>query len=74
MKDDKWVKRWVVHSESGNGDYIVGQDKDGNWGCSCRGWTSHVPRTDCKHIRLVKSGGGETLTEHIIAKLAGRGR
>lgn len=72
LSEDKWVRRWVVPSSSGDGDYIVAQDKDGNWACSCRGWTSHVPRTDCRHIREVKAGGGATLTEHVIGKLAGR--
>jgi len=70
---DKWVKRFVVPSSSGGGEYIVSQDRDGNWACSCPGWTRHVPRTDCKHIREVRDyGGGETLTEHVIGKLAGR--
>ena len=73
MGDDKWVKRWVAPSSSGDGDYIVAQDAEGNWACSCRGWTSHVPRTDCKHIRLIKEGGGMTLTEHTVAKLGGVG-
>ena len=71
MKDDKWIHRWVVPSSSGGGEYIVGQDAEGNWGCSCVGWTRHTPRTDCKHIREVKAGGGQTITEHIIGKLEG---
>jgi len=71
MRDDKWVKRWVVPSSSGNGEYIVGQDKDGNWGCSCIGWTRHVPRRDCKHILEVKAGGGMTITEAVLSRMSG---
>jgi hypothetical protein len=39
---DKWVERWAVRSSSGHGDYIVGKDEAGNYGCSCRGWTQHM--------------------------------
>ena len=42
MTNDKWVNRWVVPSSSGGGDWIVGQDADGKWGCSCPGWTRHI--------------------------------
>jgi hypothetical protein len=99
---DKWVKKWVVPSSSGGGDYIVAQDKDGNWACSCPGWTRHIycpiceasikkgepqcphcgcvfggkynpVRHDCSHICEVRDyGRGETLADHVIAKLAGR--
>lgn len=69
---DKWVKQWVVPSSSGSGDYIVSMDKDGNYACGCRGWTSHVPRTDCRHIREVKAGGGQSIADATIARLAGR--
>jgi hypothetical protein len=61
MKADKWIRRWVASSDSGPGNYIVGQDADGNYGCSCRGWTSHSPRIDCKHI--IRCKNGELLTE-----------
>jgi predicted nucleic acid-binding Zn finger protein len=47
MKDDKWVKRWVVPSSSGEGEYIVGQDAEGNYGCSCPGWTRHMYCPKC---------------------------
>ena len=72
MKNDKWVKRWVVPSSSGDGKYIVGQDAEGNWGCSCPAWTRHVPRQDCKHILDVKAGGGKSITEAVLDRLAGR--
>lgn len=45
LKDDKWIARWVVPSSSGGGSYIVGQDKDGNYACSCPGWTRNVAKT-----------------------------
>jgi len=72
MRNDKWVDRWTVESSSGGGSYIIGRDAQGNWGCSCRGWTSHVPRRDCKHIIDVKGGGGRTLVESVIDRMAGR--
>ena len=25
------------------------------WECSCMGWTRHMPRKDCKHIRHVRT-------------------
>lgn len=72
MKDDKWVERWVVPSYSGNGEYIVAKDNEGNWACSCIGWTRHVPRRDCRHIIEVKEGGGRKLSDAVIDRLAGR--
>ena len=71
--NDKWVERWVVPSESGNGEYIVSKDKDGNYACSCIGWTRHFPRRDCKHIDYVRCGGATTLSQASINRLAGRG-
>jgi len=70
-ESDKWVKRWVIPSHTSMREYIVAQDKDGNWACSCPGWTRHVPRTDCKHIRTVKSGGGMSIEDNVIVKLGG---
>ncbi|MBU1067682.1 hypothetical protein KKE60_07825 [Patescibacteria group bacterium] len=71
MKEDKWIHRWIVESESGHGSYTVGQDAGGNWGCSCPAWTRHVPRRDCKHITTVRMGGGRTLTEAIVDRMKG---
>lgn len=70
--NDKWVEQWVVPSSSGDGEYIVSKDKDGNYACACRGWTGHYPRTDCKHIREVKEGRAWTLAEATIHKIKGR--
>jgi len=72
MTEDKWVKRWVVTSYSGNGEYIIAQDKEGNWACSCMAWTRHMPRRDCKHILEVKGGGGKTITEAVVDRILGR--
>lgn len=104
MKNDKWVRQWVVPSSSNHGNYIVSQDKDGNYACGCRGWTMNVrkccpdcglqltrgnkplwcfkcrktvenPRTErieCSHITTVKYGGGKSIAEATIDRLAGR--
>lgn len=52
--------QWSVPNSAGTGSYTVSY-RDGNhllsgngYLCSCVGWTSHVPRKDCKHIRFVR--------------------
>lgn len=70
MTTDKWVNRWYVPSSRGGGNHTVSQDKDGNWACSCIGWTRHMPRTDCKHIREVKEGGGQSLSDAVLDRLS----
>ena len=42
IENDKWVKRWVVESSSGGGEYVIGMDAEGNYGCSCPAWTRNV--------------------------------
>ena len=69
-----YKRQWACKSSSGNGRYIVSEDFNGVWSCSCRGWTSHVPRTDCKHIREVKAGGGDTFGDAALDILSGRDR
>lgn len=59
----------VVKSSDGRRDYIVSLNFDGTYECSCRGWTSHVPRQDCKHIQLVKLGGGKSYGEAAMERL-----
>lgn len=53
------VEQWQVPSES-NPDrtYVVSLNSDDSYSCGCKGWTLHSPRRDCKHIALVKAGGG----------------
>lgn len=51
----------TVKSSSGASNYIISVEGR-EWQCSCLGWTRHVPRRDCKHIRGVKiaANGGTT--------------
>ena len=59
MKNDKWIKRFKVQSSSGNGDYIVAIDREGNYGCSCPVWKFR--RQECHHIKQVKLFGEKEL-------------
>lgn len=52
MKKDKWIKRWKVKSDNGNGEYTVAVDSKGNYGCSCPVWK--FKRQECKHIIQIK--------------------
>jgi hypothetical protein len=84
MPNDKWVERWAVRSSSGKGDYIIGKDACGNYGCSCVGWTHHTYCPFCDSA--VKKGdttcptcgkSGEWVRHdctHIYTVKAGRGR
>jgi hypothetical protein len=78
MGNDKWIKKWGVPSSSNDGYYTVGQDVTGSFACSCIGWTHHMPRTDCKHIRQVRflldgqSSTAQTMEEIIINRMLGR--
>lgn len=36
-------------------DYIVSETTEGEWQCSCKAWTTHKPRIDCKHIIKAKA-------------------
>jgi hypothetical protein len=47
----RWVKRWEVMGRSGK-IWVVAQDVDGNYGCSCPVWKFH--RKECHHIVEVK--------------------
>ena len=47
-KDDAWINRTEIRSESTDTIYIVAQHKRlGFWGCSCMGWRN---RRYCKHL------------------------
>ena len=87
MRDSKWVKKWIAVSSSHPGTtYVVAQDHEGNFACACIGWTRHMPRTDCKHIRGVyayearrgnhlapdERQGIYSLEEYILARMNGR--
>lgn len=86
MPNDKWVERWAIRSSSGVGDYIIGKDAEGNYGCSCIGWTSHVYCPSCgsgmrKHYLNCPKCGEDVRANppvrhdcsHIIEVKAGRG-
>lgn len=52
--------QYRLESESTPGkEYIVTEQDFGafEWQCSCVGWTRHMPRRDCKHIKWVKQHG-----------------
>lgn len=71
-KTDRWVKRWEVPKSSGDGNWIVAIDKDGNYGCSCPVWKFR--RQECHHIKLIKMGGGTEANlpekpEYILASV-----
>jgi len=72
LKNDKWIRRFKVTSSSGNGNYIVAIDKEGNYGCSCPVWKFR--RQECHHIKQIKLLGGsevKTITkpEYVLAKV-----
>ena len=48
----KWIKKWNIKSESGNGIYVVSLSDKDEWGCSCPAWKFR--RQECKHIIRVK--------------------
>lgn len=48
----KYKKQFMYHSGSGK-DYIVSVTNEENYECSCKGWTQHYPRRNCKHINYV---------------------
>jgi len=57
MASDRWRRQWDVPSDSNPAkSYVVSEDWEGNYACSCPAWTRHTPRRDCKHIRRVKEG------------------
>ncbi len=53
LQYDRWIQRWQVKGKSGN--YVIAIDRDGQWGCSCPGWTKNKDRSFCKHIKYIKS-------------------
>jgi len=55
----KWKKRWRVQKSTEDGYWVVSISEEGIWGCSCPVWIYR--RQECKHIKLVKNGGGERI-------------
>lgn len=73
-----WTRQWGYQG-SAKEPYIVSKKKnvDGGtspdgWACSCRGFTQHTPRKDCKHIINVKHQyglGTVSPAKHAVANL-----
>ena len=60
--DDRTISQWDVPSDSNpNRKYKVSLVRilltsEKEYQCSCVGWTNHMPRKHCKHIRAVLDG------------------
>jgi len=44
----------VRSSSDARRKYVVTKYPHNKWKCSCKGWTLHSPRRDCRHIKHVK--------------------
>jgi hypothetical protein len=65
-----WDKQWTVPSSDGKREYVVSLDTArGEWACSCKGWTTHVPRRDCKHIKQTLVWYGMRAERNAVRKL-----
>ena len=53
--------QWKVQGSAAE-PYTVSVTVDGFWSCSCVGWTRHMPRRDCKHIKEKKAKFPEYLS------------
>ncbi len=51
----EYKQQWKVQGSAAE-PYTVSVTFDGVWSCSCVGWTRHMPRKDCKHIKRKKGG------------------
>src|SRR3990167_1323061 len=51
----EYRRQWQVLSSDGKRTYTVSVTIDGVWSCSCVGWTRHMPRKDCEHIKAKKA-------------------
>ena len=47
----EWIRKWNVTGSTGN-IYVVSEDENGEFGCSCPVWT--FKRKTCKHIIWLK--------------------
>jgi hypothetical protein len=72
MPRKEYRRQLWVRSDSSERKYVVSENLNGAWECSCMGWCRHTPRTNCKHILRAIDGEGETLTEAVISRLAGK--
>jgi hypothetical protein len=63
----EWMKKWEVRGSSGK-KYIVSHDPSEDiYGCSCPQWIFH--RKECKHIELIKRGGGLLVESPDLSEL-----
>lgn len=52
----KYLNQWSVPSNSDpSKSYTISLTYEGEFQCSCYGWTRHVPRKDCTHIKELKA-------------------
>lgn len=52
----KYLNQWKWPSNSNpNTKYTISLTFDGEYQCSCQGWTQHYPRKDCTHIKQLKA-------------------
>jgi ATP-dependent DNA ligase len=49
----EYKQQWKVQG-SAKDPYTVSVTFDDVWSCSCVGWTRHMPRKDCTHIKKIK--------------------
>jgi hypothetical protein len=62
------VAQYEIESESAPGRmYTISLDGNGDYSCSCLGWTRHVPRKDCKHIEWHKVHPGRPIDPMLAA-------
>lgn len=52
----RYDRQWQVQSFSNPRVSYTVSLLNGNYSCSCKAWTTRVPRRDCKHIRYVLEG------------------
>jgi hypothetical protein len=64
MRNDKWIRRWVVPASKADKFWTVAVDADGNYGCSCPVWKFR--RIECKHIREIKGDVNREKTSFLI--------
>ena len=50
-----YMNQWKWPSNSSDKEYTISLTFEGQFQCSCRGWTMQVPRRDCTHIRQLKA-------------------
>ena len=51
LKRQRWVRSWEIQGSKGE-TWVVSQDREGNFGCSCPVWK--FKRSECKHIQEIK--------------------